>query len=240
MNNFQELSDLLNRYQSYAISTHVNPDGDAIGSELALYRIIKNIGKTVRIFNTDKVPKKYQFLPDWNDIEDANASVDYSADVLIILDASSKERIGSFLSKNFIPTHSVINIDHHITAESFGDYNLIVPTVSSTAEILYNFFKFTQLRIDEETALCLYTGIMFDTGCFRHSNTTPETHRIAAELIELGAFEPDEVYNYVYEHISIGKIRLLEKTLRSLELSPDGTIGWVVITQAMLSETNTT
>ena len=240
MDSFGALLTLFEQYQTFAISTHVNPDGDAIGSELALFLFLKKLGKTVKIFNTDLVPKKYQFLPYWDNIENAKTSTDFFPEILVILDASSRERIGTFLSKRLIPTHAVINIDHHITAEAFGDHNIIIPTASSTAEIIYKFIKSTQIPIDEASALCLYTGLMFDTGCFRYSNATPETHRMAADLIEIGDFAPDEVYRHVYEHVSLGKIHLLGQTLRTLELTSDGKIAWVLVTQSMLNETKTT
>ncbi len=240
MNDFHDIQNLFTRYQTFAISTHVNPDGDAIGSEIALFLFLRKLGKTVRIFNTDTVPKKYQFLPYWNNIETAQASTDYYPEVLVIVDASSHERIGKYLSKNLIPIHAVVNIDHHISAKAFGDYNIIEPTVSSTAEIIYKFIKSTDTPIDPDGALCLYTGLIFDTGCFRYSNATPETHRIAADLMDIGDFSPDEVYRKVYEHIPLGKIHLLGRTLRTLELTPDGKIAWVLITQAMLNDTDTT
>ena len=240
MNNFHDLLALFERYQTFAISTHVNPDGDAIGSELALFLILRKLGKTVRIFNSDVVPNKYQFLPYWENIENAQASVDFCPEVLVILDASSRERIGKFLSRHLIPIHAVVNIDHHITAKAFGDYNIIEPAASSTAEIIYRFIKSTDMSIDAAEALCLYTGLMFDTGCFRYSNATPETHRIAADLIEIGDFASDEVYSRIYDNLPIGKIHLLGQTLRTLELTSDGKIAWILVTQSMLNDTNTT
>lgn len=240
MDSFRSVHTLFERHQSFAISTHVNPDGDAIGSELALFLILKKLGKNVRIFNTDVVPKKYQFLPNWETIENAEAAVAFSPEILIIVDASSRERIGPFLSKCLIPTHAVLNIDHHITAEEFADYNIIIPSASSTAEIIYNLIQAANYEIDEACALCLYTGLMFDTGCFRFSNAVSDTHRIAADLIEIGNFAPDEIYRYVYEHVSLEKINLLGQTLRTLKLTPDGKIGWVLVTQAMFNDTNTT
>jgi len=240
MKSFRSLLALFRQYQTFAISTHVNPDGDAIGSELALFLFLEKLGKTVRIFNTDPVPEKYQFLPYWDNIENAEVASDFCTDVLIILDASSRERIGNYLRKRLIPMHAVVNIDHHSTAEAFGDYNIIETTASSTAEIIYKFIRSTDIAIDEAGALCLYTGVMFDTGCFRFSNATPETHRIAAELIEIGNFAPDEVYQHVFEQVLMGKMYLLGQTLRTLELTPDGKIGWVRVTQEMLNDTDTT
>lgn len=240
MKSFRALLALFRQYQTFAISTHVNPDGDAIGSELAMFLFLEKLGKTVRIFNTDPVPEKYKFLPYWENIENAEAASDYCTDVLIILDASSRERIGNFLRKRLIPMHAVVNIDHHSTAEAFGDYNIIEPTASSTAEIIYKFIRSTDIAIDEASALCLYTGLMFDTGCFRFSNATSETHRIAAELIKIGNFAHDEVYRQVFELVPLGKMHLLGQTLRTLELTPDGKVAWVRVTQAMLNDTDTT
>lgn len=240
MNNFHDLHSLFKQHQTFAISTHVNPDGDAIGSELALYTYLYKLGKTVKIYNTDPVPAKYQFLPNWEKIETAQAAKDFSPEVLIILDASSLDRIGNYLKKCLIPINAIVNIDHHITAEAFGDYNIIVPTASSTAEIIFKFFESGQILIDPNTALCLYSGLMFDTGCFRFSNTTPEILRIAADLIELGDFAPDEVYTKIYEQVRLGKIHLLGQTLRTLNLSDDGSIAWILVTQSMLKDTETT
>ncbi len=240
MDSFRALLTLFHRHERFSLSTHVNPDGDAIGSELALSLFLRKLGKTVRLFNTDPVPKKYQFLPYWENIENAQASVNFRPDVFVILDASSRERIGPFLNSRLVAKHAVVNIDHHITAETFGDYNIVLPSVSSTSEIIYNFIKTTNIAIDEEIAICLYTGLMFDTGCFRYSNATPETHRIAADLIEIGDFAPDEVYNNVFEHIPLGKIHLLNETLRTLELTADGKVATIFITQSMLGKTKTT
>ncbi len=240
MNSFRTLHTLIDKYKTYALTTHVNPDGDAIGSELAFYLYLKRLGKTVKIYNADPVPKKYQFLPNWENIEDAQAALNYSPEILIILDASSRDRIGNFLNKCLIPLNAVVNIDHHITAEEFADYNIILPDASSTAEIIYKYIDSTEIQIDPDCALCLYTGLIFDTGCFRYSNTTPETHRIAADLIELGDFAPDEVYSRIYEHVPLGKIHLLGQTLQTLELSNEGRIAWVLVNQSMLEDTNTT
>ena len=240
MDSFRTLLTLFQRHERFALSTHVNPDGDAIGSELALSIFLSKLGKTVRLFNTDPVPKKYQFLPYWENIENAQASVNFRPDVFVILDASSRERIGPFLNSRLVAKHAVVNIDHHITAETFGDYNIILTSVSSTSEIIYNFIKTTNIAIDEEIAICLYTGLMFDTGCFRYSNATSETHRIAADLIEIGNFAPDEVYSNVFEHIPLGKIHLLNQTLRTLKLTTDGKIATIFITQSMLDKTKTT
>ncbi|MCG9134622.1 bifunctional oligoribonuclease/PAP phosphatase NrnA [Candidatus Poribacteria bacterium] len=240
MQNYSTLLTLFDQYHDFALSTHINPDGDAIGSELGLYHFLTELGKSVKIFNTDAVPESYRFLPCWDNIEDVHSISTYRPEVLIVLDASTLARIGKRLSKALLPTHELVNIDHHATAEAFGDVNLIMPSASSTSEIIYKLIKCHQGPIGKACALCLYTGIMFDTGCFRHSNTTVETHRIAAELIEIGEFAPDEVYRNVYEQLPVAKIRLSGEVLRTLQVTDDGKIASVYATQGMLRKTGTT
>ena len=237
MQNYGALVTLFNRYNEFALSTHINPDGDAIGSQLALYLFLTKLGKSVKMFNTDAVPRNYKFLPCWKSIEDINAISTYQPEVLIVLDASKLERIGNKLAKSLLPTHKLVNIDHHATAEAFADINLIMPSASSTSEIVYKLIKYHQTPIDKPCALCLYTGLMFDTGCFRHSNTTAETHRIAAELIEVGEFAPDEVYRNVYEQLPVAKIRLSSEILGTLQVTNDGKIASVYATQEMFEKT---
>lgn len=240
MQNYGTFLTLLDRYQSFALSTHINPDGDAIGSELGLYFFLTELGKSVKVFNTDAVPNNYKFLPCWNSIEGVNAVEAYRPEVLVVLDASTLERIGKTLSKTLLPIHKLVNIDHHATAEAFGDINLIMPSASSTSEIVYKLIKCHQTPISKACALCIYTGLMFDTGCFRYSNTTPETHRIAAELIEIGEFAPDEVYRHVYEQLPVAKIRLSSEVLSTLQVTDDGKVASVYATQEMFRKTGTT
>ena len=240
MHKYHTLLALLERHHHFALSTHLNPDGDAIGSELSLYLFLKQLGKSVRIFNSDAVPVNYRFLPFWDSIEDVHSVGTYRPEVLIVLDASTLERIGKTLSHTLVPLHTLVNIDHHATAEAFGHINLIEPSASSTSEIVYTLIKYHQTPISKACALCLYTGLMFDTGCFRYSNATAKTHRIAAELIEIGEFAPDEVYRYVYEHVPVSKIRLLSEILRTLRVTKDGKIASVYVTQTMFQKTGTT
>ena len=240
MPNYNTVLSLFDRYHTFALSTHINPDGDAIGSELALYLFLTEIGKSVKVFNTDTVPKNYKFLPYSDVIEGVKAVDTYRPEVLVVLDASALARIGKTLSKTLRPIRKLVNIDHHATAEAFGDINLIMPSASSTSEIVYKLIKHSQTPIGKACALCLYTGLMFDTGCFRYSNTTVETHRIAAELIEIGEFAPDEVYRNVYEQLPVAKIRLLSEVLGTLRVTDNGKIASVYATQEMFRKTGTT
>ena len=238
MDTYKTVLDVIDSHQDFALSTHVNPDGDAIGSELALYSFLKDLGKHVRIFNTDAVPEIYQFLPFCDAVLPLSALKDYSPEILVVLDSGMLKRIGDDLSRFLIPTKAIVNIDHHATANHFGSYNLIEVEASSTCEIVYQLIRQHGTPIGRDRALCLYTGIMFDTGCFRYANSTPAAHQIAAELINAGV-SVDEVYRLVYETIPAARLRLLGKVLQTLGITPDGKIAWVYATQEMFSETGT-
>lgn len=240
MDNYQAILNVFDQHHSFALSVHINPDGDAFGSQLALYSFLQELGKQVRIFNTDAVPDNYTFLPFSEVIQGADDVQGYSPEILVILDASTLRRIGDKLCQTLIPTKAIVNIDHHDTGERFGDYNLVETTASSTSEIIYRLIKHREMPIGKARALCLYTGIMFDTGCFRYSNSAPAAHRIAAELIEQGDFSVDKVYRRVYESVPQGKMRLLAEVLQTLNLTPDGKIGWLCATQEMFRKTGTT
>ncbi len=239
MKDYQAILQVFDQYQSFALSTHVNPDGDALGSELALYSFLKDLGKQVKIYNTDAAPQNYKFLPFYDAILPVKALRDDFPQVLVVLDAGVLKRIGEYLSRTLVPTKAIVNIDHHTAAERFGDYNLVETDASSTSEIIYRLIRHHGTPIGKKRALCLYTGIMFDTGCFRYSNSTPMAHHVAANLIQEG-IAVDEVYRAVYETLPIGTLLLLSEVFQTLGTTPDGKIGWLYATQEMFHKTGTT
>ena len=239
MADYQAILRVFDQHQSFVLSTHVNPDGDALGSELALYSFLKDLGKQVKIFNTDTAPKNYRFLPFYDAILPAKAFQQDFPEVLVVLDAGVLKRIGAYLSRSLIPTQATVNIDHHSAAEPFGDYNLVETDASSTSEIIYRLIRHHGTPIGKERAICLYTGIMFDTGCFRYSNSTPMAHHVAADLIEEGIVV-DEIYRAVYESMPIGTLLLLSEVFQTFGTTPDGKIGWLYATQEMFRKTGTT
>jgi len=237
MDIIQTILNVIEHHESFVISTHVNPDGDALGSQLGLYSFLKDLGKRVWVVNAEPVPPTYSFLP-FSDVVLQKLPVE-QFEILIVTDVGSLERIGEKLEKSLTPQKATVNIDHHKTNERFGYYNFVLPGVSSTSELIYKIIKRYYPKIGLDRAICLYTGIMTDTGCFRYSNTTPETHHIAADLIGEGV-PCDEIYGYVYETVSANRIRLLGLVLNTLQLTDDGRIGWVSVTQDMYALTQTT
>ena len=191
------LDDIIKGSKKILLLSHVNPDGDTLGSMCAMYSMIKKrFKKTADMSVVSNIPFNYNFLPN---IHLAQRHFDTSLvyDLVITLDVASIERTRD--AKIFFDRGKCrVNIDHHKTNPNFGDYNIIEPNASSCGEVLYNYFKTNGWEFTEEAAICLYTAIMTDTGNFRFENTTPQALRAAADLVEIGA-NPNRLYKLCYE-----------------------------------------
>lgn len=171
------------------ITSHVIPDGDAVGGSLALSRMLRSLGKEVRVFIDDNIRSTFSTLPDFETIRRPLDGEKLEADLLVILD-TQPDRIGQVrAATEGIP---ILNIDHHVTNEGKDVDLYIEAEAAATCEIIFNLSKLLKIKLDRETAVCLYTGIVTDTGFFNYSNTRPSTLRAAAELIEAGV-EPNKI-----------------------------------------------
>lgn len=195
--NFSNVEELIKNSKKILIISHINPDGDALGSTCALYKAIYNrFKKKADMCALTYLSPTYKFLPN---INLAKSSYDSSLvyDLVITVDVADIDRI-SDMKILFDKAKKTINIDHHKTNNKFGDYNYVVPEASSTGEVLYNLFTNSGWEIDTETAECLYAAILTDTGGFRFDNTTEKVLSAAANLVNLGA-NPNKIYTYCYE-----------------------------------------
>ncbi len=217
------------------ISVHKSPDGDALGSQLALMLALEKMGKTVTVHNLDPVPEIYRFLPHQARITSGPA-VAGRFDAMIVLDADPP-RTGLFSGE--YPAATLINIDHHITNPVIWPLTWLAAAASATGEMIYKLVTQAGLPIDRDMALCLYTAIFTDTGSFRYSNTSPECMRISATLLEAGA-DSWLVTEHVYESYSFNRLKLLGVVLGDMERSPDNRIAWVVVTDELYQKTGTT
>ena len=241
MIDFSQIKEFINKHNSFLITTHVNPDADAIGSEIAFYHLLKRLGKDVFIINNNSTPYNLEFLDKDNVIKkyekEIHDEIIRKVDVIVVLDLNHLGRIVRMeksvreFGKNFLC------LDHHQHPEDFSEYMFIDDSFSSTGEIIFDFIKETKLtNIDYEIALPIYTAIMTDTGSFRFERTTPELHRKAAELLEAGV-NPKEVFTEVYDNGQIGKLKLLGEALVSLSTNSTGEVGYMTITQDILNKT---
>lgn len=236
-NNIEDLVDLaiegIKKSKNVYIASHVNPDGDNIGSILALGHALSTILPNVFIVKTDEIPSDFLFLPGVDLIGDYNISNDI--DLFIALDSSDENRLGK--NKDLmLKAKTVINIDHHISNTNFGDINIVVPDASATGELVYKLIKKMNISIDKDIASCIYTAISSDTGSFMYDNTTSETHEIVAELLK-AKIDKNEININLYQNRSLERTLLLINALESLEFHNDHKIALVRVTQDMLERT---
>jgi len=233
----QKIHSLLLTHQRFVLTTHFNPDGDGLGSEIAFFYYLRDLGKDVWILNQSPVPPPYRFLDPEGLIQTYDRPLHRQlvkeANVCLILDISDWPRLKQ-LGEDIRQADLVkICIDHHPVGGAFADIDLIVPEASSTGEIVYDLFRILGVPIDGPIADALYTAILTDTGSFRFANTTPKAHRIAAALLEKGV-NHQRIYQLVYEAESPEKMWLLGQVLSNLHFECEGKLVWFVITQDML------
>jgi bifunctional oligoribonuclease and PAP phosphatase NrnA len=231
-----QIVNQLKRSERIFVASHESPDGDAIGSLLGTYLVLRDVGCHVVCYNPSPIPAVYRFLPGVDAITRDPAAAE-GCDAAVILDCGNLDRIGA-ASAAVAALSTVINIDHHVTNTKFGSHRLIDTEACATAAIIYRLVKQTELPLSRDAATCLYTGILTDTGSFRFSNTNQEVFAICDDLTALGV-DPYVVARHVYGTYSLGRIKLLNLALDSIELSPNGRMSIMTLTQQMLRDTRT-
>ncbi len=224
----------------FAVIAHISPDGDTIGSCLALANFLMDHGKAVELYCHDAPPENLAFLqgiknfirPSGNDGSQAHSAC---YDAVVCLDCSDQDRLGdaAYLLKQ---TSCTINIDHHASNTMYADINFVEPKASSTAELVFDLIRemdgdYYSLPVYE----AIYTGIATDTGGFGFSNTTPAAHRIAAQAIEYG-LDVDRLTRALFRNTTLARVRLLAKALSSLEMHCDGKVAFLTVSKNMLEE----
>ena len=226
----------LENNERFLVATHVNPDGDAIGSLGALALVLEGMGKQVVAYCQDEVPGFLRFLPYADRIVREISGPDHF-DVAVVLDCGELDRIGRAVEV-LQHVRKIIHIDHHSSSDDFGQINLVQPECSSTAEILYEIFQAIPVSLTRETAENIYTAILTDTGSFRFANTTPRALAIAAEMVALGVL-PEKVAGEIYDSMSPERIELLSLSLNTLTLRKNGRVAAMHVSRRMLEETGT-
>ncbi|SES68554.1 phosphoesterase RecJ domain-containing protein [Natronincola peptidivorans] len=229
---------LVEKNNTIAVISHVEPDGDSLGSLLGLGLALKKICGSVYIFINDDFPQKYKFLPGYKYITTYDNSHNMDFDFCFVLDCGDLQRLGysqSILSRS----QNTVNVDHHISNTEFGSINILQSDASSTCEIIYDLLEDFQLQLDVDIATCLYIGLATDTGNFVYDNTTAKTFRVAADLMNYNINLNDISYN-LYQNKSINNIRFLGHILKHMEISSNGKIAMIMITNNLLEEYNVT
>ncbi len=230
------IADILKKGSRFFLASHKDPDGDAIGSLLALGEALILSGKEVILFNEGPIPDSMSFLGGIENIVSRfNPKSKAEYDALFILDCGTLERLGG-ISIRALDIRPLINIDHHEKNTQFGDLNFVDRNSSSVGEIVYRLIKLADLPMSKNIAEGIFVAIQTDTGSFRYGNTTKETFAIAGEMLGWGV-SPWTISRKVMDGYSLKKLRLLELTLKTIEIRHEGRVGMITVTQQMLSKT---
>ncbi len=240
----QQFHTLVGDARRIVLTTHVNPDGDGIGSECALALWLRGRGKEVTILNADETPWNYVFLNALHPVTRfdpaMHAATVEQADVIVVLDINHLGRLGRMEDAVRRSPARKVCIDHHLDPDRFADVEILDDRASATGQILYELFRSAAPDgITTPVATALYTAIMTDTGSFRFPKTDGTVHRIVAELLDRGA-DPSATYQEVYERGSLGRLQLLGRMLSGLRSACDGRIVYMSVTRDMFRETGTT
>ncbi len=235
-NNLKESWSKLLAGHSYILACHQRPDGDTLGSALALAHMLRRMGKDVVVISEDGVPENYTFIPESETVISQTDRRDF--DIGVLVDSEGIKRIGT-AGEAISSAKSTACIDHHVPNGEFGDIRVVDKTLSSTAEVMVELFDANDVEIDKTAATQLLTGLISDTGAFRFANTTSRTFEIAAYLQSLGA-KPSIIAREVYESRPLRAAKLLGRALMSLETDKSGRVLWATITGNDLAELGAT
>lgn len=231
---YSEVIDVINNNHRFMCVAHVNPEGDALGSLLGVYHMLKGMGKEVVPYLEDEVPDILEFLPGSKDVVH-DLSNEAPFDVTIGVDCGNMDRFGKRFVE-FGEFGTIVNLDHHVSNDMFGHVNVVLPKACASGEVVYDLCRAMGEKVTPEIATVLYTAIETDTGSFRYESTSPEALRKAGELVAFGA-DPWNISENVYENYPAKKHKLLAKVLDTLEVMDGGIIATLRVTPEMQKET---
>jgi phosphoesterase RecJ-like protein len=213
----------------FLVVSHIDPDGDAASSTLAMSWMLKQLNKRFTMINEGNIPGKFNYLWGFKGIIDySNAAPSRVFEHVIAVDCADFSRIGKVKSL-FNATTLILNIDHHRTNDYYGAHQLINEDAAATAEVLYDLAMELDIKWSTELGNSIYTGLLTDTGGFRYANTTPKVMRIAAEMLQLGV-DGNDLADRLLEKLTFSHIILLQKALATLDFTTDKKISWVSVT----------
>lgn len=221
-------------FKKIAITFHTSPDGDSLGSALALLIGLRKLNKEVYIISKEEIPQTFLFMPCSEEINGEIIEPLKDTDCVIVLDCGDFKRVNANLcmqNKKF----ELINIDHHRSNDLYGDFNFVDVLASAVGEIVYELLRLLGVQLDEEISTCLYTSILTDTGCFRHSNTTEITHNIAGKLIHTG-IDFSNIHRMIFENKKLEKMKFCGEIISNMVVELDGKVSIMYISKDMLQK----
>jgi phosphoesterase RecJ-like protein len=228
------IRDAILQRQRFVVTSHARPDGDAIGSQMAMAYALRELGKDVQMVGADPAPPQFQIFPGVSDIR-VSAAIDGHFDAVIVMECSDLPRTGvEGLDKYF-----VINIDHHPGNTSYGAINWFDPGAAACSEMVFDLIEALGVTLTPEIATHIYVAILTDTGGFHFSHITPRTFEVCRRCVEAGA-APEAIARAVYDSGTIGRLRLMGAVLHNLEFEADGRAAVAALTLKLLRETGAT
>ncbi|MDX2034136.1 MAG: bifunctional oligoribonuclease/PAP phosphatase NrnA [Blastocatellia bacterium] len=229
-----QVIELIEKHDRFAITSHIRPDGDSMGSSLALCWILRGLGKDAEVIMCDDVPHAYSRLPGSDQVRVVK-DIDREYDAVFVIECSDVMRPGLPALKD----QFVVNIDHHSTTALFGSLNWIDSTAAAVGEMIYNLAKAIGAKVTQEIASCVYAALLTDTGSFHFSNTTERTFKIASELVRHGA-QPAKLSQAIFYSYPYAKVMLIGAVLGTLQRDDSGRIAWITMTREAMERSGAT
>ena len=226
-----QIANLILEGKKIGITYHVSPDGDAVGSVLALFNALKSLNKDCYIISKDTLSENLKFLKGSDEITGEITEPVDETDIVVVLDCGNLERVSANL-KEF--TGTIVNIDHHLSNDKYGDVNYIDSNAAATAEIVFELLNLMGISFEKENSVikdigtCMYTSIVTDTGAYRHSNVTERTHKISAILKKIGV-DNTFIYQSLFDNKDFSRIKLIGKALSNMQLILNGKVALLEI-----------
>ncbi len=235
----QEAKQFLIEHDRFLVVSHVQPDGDAASSTMAMGLILQALGKQYELINQDQIPRKFDYMSGYDRIGRAGSAEQEPAEAekyacVITVDCADYARVGD-CSKWFSEDAQLLNIDHHPTNDGFGTVRLIRPNAAATVQILAELIDELPIAWNRELADCIYTGLLTDTGGFRYSSTTPDVMKVASKMLTYGV-EGHKLAEHLLEKVTLAHILILKKALASLSFDADNRISWMLIRGSDVAE----
>lgn len=222
---FAEIGEVFRKYESFAVVSHVRPDGDAIGSMLALGDALEGMGKKVRYLNEDGCPESLLFMAGSERVEKSSEAGAVEVEVVVVLDTGAHGRAGATTLEAVKGAKVMVNLDHHVSNPGYGDFNYVDGESPATGQIVYEILTALEMPISAVSRDAMYVGISTDTGSFQYGSTTARTYEIAADLLSRG-LEVGKLNGLIYDQQPERKVALLRYLLNTFERSEDGRVAW--------------
>ncbi|MFH1312267.1 MAG: bifunctional oligoribonuclease/PAP phosphatase NrnA [Candidatus Eisenbacteria bacterium] len=232
---YRTISDLIRSSESFLITSHIDPDGDAIGSALAIFSVLTRLGKSCKVVFEEPIPQTFDFLKGSDEVITSSTG---PCEVAIVVDAADLDRVG-WVKDVVAKCPVIVNIDHHGSNDGFGHHNLVVTSAGACGEIVYKLLTGLVDTLILGEAEALYVAILSDTGCFRFPTTSADTLRTAASLIDIGV-RPYHAASEIFWKRSPSALKLLSGALSTIEVTNDGAVATMEITRRMFTESGAT